>query len=304
MNITILGSGSFGLALAKSFNTNKITIWSKFQEEINNLKNKEYIFTTNLKEAINNSDIIIIAIPVEYINSLILEIKKTYQKGIILIASKGIDPITTEFPYQIIKEYLPNIKYGVLSGGTFAKDMIEENLMGITLATTYPEVIKITKKALINNNFLKLDQTKDLIGTSLCGSIKNIVAIASGILEGKKYPESTKFLFLTKALLETKNIIIKLKGHNNTILTYAGIDDFMMTCTSSKSRNYTLGKLIGENKNIEQYKKENTIEGLITTKALYTLLKKENIKSPLITTIYKILYQQESPETLITYLKN
>ena len=309
MNITILGSGAFGLALAKNFqiNKNNITIWSKFKEEIEKLKEKhrEFKLTDNIKEALNNPDIINIAIPIEFIHTTLTEIKNYYQKGIILIASKGIETKNHKFAYQIIEQIFPNIPYGVLSGGTFAKDMMASSIMGITLSTSNQNVKKITKKALNNSN-LKLELSEDIIGTSICGAVKNIIAIAFGILDGSDYPESTRFMFLTEAILEIKKIIHQLNGDENTILTYAGLDDIMMTSTSSKSRNYTYGYMIGQNKKreeIDTYKNKTTIEGLGTTKAIYYLLKEKNITSKLINTMYEILYKNKKKELLISYLK-
>ena len=307
MNITILGSGTFGIALANCFSNNNITIWSKFQEEINNLKNKykNFTFTTNIKESIEKSNIIIIAIPIEFIQETIKNIKPYYKNQIILIASKGIETKTSKFAYQMLEETLPNIPYGILSGGTFAKDMMENKIMGITLATTSKEVITLKKH--LNNNNLKIEITNDIIGTSICGAIKNIIAIGFGILDGANYPESSKFLYLTESIIEIKNLIKKLGGNSNTIFTYAGLDDIMMTSTSQKSRNYTLGTMIGKElsqEKIEEYKQNTTIEGLKTTLATTKLLKEKNIKSPIINTIYKILYNKKSPQELIIYLKN
>ena len=309
MNITILGSGAFGLAIAKCFfiKQHKITIWSKFTSEVNTLKNQyqEYKFTTNMKDATTNTDIIIIAIPIEFFYNTIIELKEVYQQGIILIASKGIEKTTQKFAYQMIENILPNIPYGILSGGTFAKDMLDEKIMGITLASTSNKVINITKESL-KNSFLIIEKSNDITGVSICGAAKNIIAIAFGILDGANYPESSKFLFLTEAILEIKNLIIKLGGQESTILSYAGIDDIMMTCTSSKSRNYTFGKMIGQNTpldQIEEYKKNNTIEGLGTTFSFYTLLQKKKIESPLINIIYNILYQNANIQELIQQLK-
>ncbi len=308
MNITILGSGAFGLALAKSFLINNhITIWSKFEKEVNSLKEKykEYTFTSNIENALSTSDIIVIAIPIEYINTTLIEIKPYYKKGFILIASKGIETKTHQFAYEIIEKTFPNTPYGILSGGTFAKDIMEENIMGITLSTNFKNVEIIAKKVL-NHHILKVELSKDNIGVSICGAIKNTMAIAFGILDGANYKESTKFMYLTEAILEIKRIISLLGGNENTILSYAGIDDIMMTCTSSKSRNYTFGNMIGRNKSkkeIEDYKNNTTIEGLGTTKAIYHLLKERKINSSLINIIYKILYENENKELLINYLK-
>ena len=154
--------------------------------------------------------------------------------------------------------------------------------------------------------YLKLQYTDDLIGTEICGSIKNVIAIGFGILDGAKFPESTKFLFLTDSIYEINKLIINLKGNKKTIMSYAGIDDIMMTCTSTKSRNHTLGYLIGKNSSkeeIEKYKHNNTIEGLLTAKAIHNLCKEKNIELNICSTIYNILYKNDNYNSIIKYLK-
>lgn len=309
MNITILGCGVFGIALAKSFQEkkNKITMWSKFQEEIDNLKPTypNIKFTTNLKEATANTDLITIAIPIAFLENTIKELQPNYPKKPILIASKGIDTNTLKFAFQIVNQQLNNPPIAIISGGTFAKDMGNKKVMGLTLATTNQEIQTKIKKSL-ESRYLKIQTTKDLMGVSICGSIKNVMAIALGILDGASYPESSRFLFLTEAIYEINNFILKSNGSSNTIMSYAGLDDIMMTCTSEESRNYTLGKMLGQKKSkeeIENYKQNTTIEGLGTSKAIYLLTRNQNIDLPITKIIYEILYQNQKIEKLITYLE-
>ena len=310
MNITILGCGVYGSAIASVLLENKtnVTMWNKFEKEINELKNKynSINFTTNIEKAIENTDLIIIAIPVNFIESTIKELKPFYQEQDILIASKGIDTINNKFAYEIVKDTLNTENIGVISGGSFAIDMQNKKVLGLTLGTTIPS-IKTKVKQCLENNYIKIQYTNDYIGVSICGSIKNVMAIGFGILDGANYPESSRFLFLTEAIYEIKKLIKELNGNEETIMTYAGIDDIMMTCTSQKSRNYTLGRLLGENKpskEIEEYKNNTTIEGLGTSLSIYKLTKEKNIYLPITNIIYNILYENQNFNTLIEYLKN
>lgn len=310
MNITILGCGVYGSAIASVLLENKtnVTMWNKFEKEINELKNKynSINFTTNIEKAIENTDLIIIAIPVNFIESTIKELKPFYQEQDILIASKGIDTINNKFAYEIVKDTLNTENIGVISGGSFAIDMQNKKVLGLTLGTTIPS-IKTKVKQCLENNYIKIQYTNDYIGVSICGSIKNVMAIGFGILDGANYPESSRFLFLTEAIYEIKKLIKELNGNEETIMTYAGIDDIMMTCTSQKSRNYTLGRLLGENKppkEIEEYKNNTTIEGLGTSLSIYKLTKEKNIDLPITNIIYNILYENQNFNTLIEYLKN
>lgn len=310
MNTTILGCGAYGLAIATTLleNNINITIWNKFQHEIDNIKNNypNITFTTNLKTSITNTDLIIIAIPVNFIEQTITELKKYYTHQDILITSKGIDTKNNKFAYSIVKDILNINNIGVISGGSFAIDMQNKKPLGLTLATTTPSIENKVKQCL-KTNYINIQYTKDILGVSICGSIKNVMAIAFGILDGANYPESTKFLFLTKAIYEIEYLIKELNGTKSTIMSYAGLDDIIMTCTSQKSRNYTLGNLIGKNENITKindYKNTTTIEGLGTSKSIYNLAKQNNINLPISNTIYNILYNNQDYNTLINCLKD
>ena len=284
MNITILGCGAYGTALAHMFKENNcnIKMWNKFEDVFPNLKKElpNIEFTTDMKESLENTELIVIAIPIAFLNDVAIELSKFYKNQDILIASKGININDGLFANQIIEKHIKINNIGAISGGTFAIDMKSKKVMGLTLGTTSQSLITKVKNAL-ENKYLKIQYTSDLIGVEICGAIKNVMAIGFGILDGANYPESSRFLFLTEAIYEINKLIKELKNKNNTIMSYAGIDDIMMTCTSSKSRNYTLGKLLGENKDqdtIEEYKKNTTVEGLSTALAIHNLYEKIDLK--------------------------
>ena len=137
------------------------------------------------------------------------------------------------------------------------------------------------------------------------GAIKNIIAIASGIIDGMEFPESTKCTFITKALNDVMNLIYYYGGNKKTILSYAGIGDLLLTCNSKKSRNYTLGYLIGSGKSqneIDEYINNTTIEGLYTLKSIYDLIKSKGDNVLIINIIYDIVYKHIDKEKLREYL--
>lgn len=310
MKVSILGCGAYGMALANSFlykGNSKITMWSKFHEEVINLGNKylEFEFTSNIDKAIKDTDLIVIAIPVTFLEDTIIALKPFYNGQDILIASKGIDTKRQKFGYEIVLEHLKNVPIGAISGGTFAEDMNDKKVMGLTLGTNVKSIDNKVK-LLLESDFLKIQYTNDMIGVSVCGAIKNVMAIGFGMLDGSNYPPSSKFLFLTEAIYEIQNLIEILGGDKNTVMSYAGIDDIMMTCTSSQSRNYTIGSLIGSNKSEEEinnYKSTTTIEGLGTSEAIYRLAQNKNIDLPLSETIYNILYNDKNYMELIYLLE-
>lgn len=322
MNVTILGAGAFGIALSSMFLENKcnITLWTKTENEKETLEkercNKKVLpdykidknikITTNLKEAVKDAKIIVIAIPVKFVTNVILELKNYYDSSQhICIASKGIEQGSCLFIANIIKKYIKTKKVCVISGGTFAIDMIQKTPIGLSLASKNKATIDIMKNNL-ENDFLKLSVTSDIFGVEMYGAVKNVIAIASGILDGMGYPESTKCMFITKALNDIVNLIYDMGGNKGTILTYAGIGDLLLTCNSVKSRNYSFGRMIGEkvdSKKINEYKESTTIEGLYTLKSLHDLIHTKKKKMPIIDIIYDIVYRNKNINLLEEYLK-
>ena len=308
MNITILGCGAYALALSQMFKENNchITMWSKIKEEVINLKDKykDITFTNDLNNAIKETNLLVIALPIEYLENTTKELKEYYNNQDILIATKGISQNNNLFSTEIINKYINTPNIGVISGGTFAEDMMNKKIMGLTLATKSNVIINKVMQSL-KCKYLDIEISNDLIGVQICGAIKNVMAIACGILNGLNYPESTNSLFLTKAIYEIRDIIISLGGNKDTIISHAGINDITMTCSSTKSRNYTLGKLLAttNKKEIDEYIKNTTIEGLYTAKSIYDLTQEKNLNFPIINIIYNILYQNKDISTLIKYLK-
>lgn len=323
MNVTILGTGAFGIALSSMFleNNCNITMWTKLENEKEMLEKErcnkrvlpdykisdKIIFTTDLEVAVKNANVIVIAIPVKFVTDTILELRRYYKKNQhICIASKGIEQGSCLFVSTIIKNNIKTNKVCVISGGTFAVDMIKKVPLGLSLAAKNKNTINIMKK-LLQNQYLKLTPTNDILGVEMYGAIKNVIAIAVGIIDGMGFPESTKCMFITKALNDIINLIYSIGGNKKTILTYAGIGDLLLTCNSIKSRNYSFGKMIGEkadNKIINQYKENTTIEGLYTLKSIYDLIRVKKIEMPIIAIIYDIVYNEKDIKLLEIYLKN
>lgn len=322
MNITILGAGAYGLALSSMFLENEcnIMMWTKSDDEKLKLEkdrcnkkvlpdykiSKKIKFSTNLEDAVKDANVIVIAIPVKFVTNIIMELKNYYKKEQhICIASKGIEQGSCLFIASIIKKHIKTNKFCVISGGTFAVDMIKKVPLGLSLATKSKSTANIMKKTL-QNEYLKLTMTTDIFGVEMYGAIKNVIAIAGGIIDGMGYPESTKCMFITKSLNDIVNLIYEMGGNKKTILTYAGIGDLLLTCNSIKSRNYSFGKMIGEKVSkdeIEEYKENTTIEGLYTLKSIYDLIHSRKIKMPIINIIYDIVYNNKDVKLLEDYLK-
>ena len=322
MNIGVIGTGAYGLALALQFYKkpkNTVRMWTKFEEEKKEIEThrehkkvlpgttipKKIEISTDMKYVVEKSDIIVIAVPAAFVGDVSQEIKKYYNKNqIFILASKGIERGSCLFVDEIFKKHVKTKNYCVISGPSFAIDIVTNCPIGLTLASERKNVIKVVKKALENDS-LKLRESDDIIGVEICGSIKNVIAIAAGMLDGLGYPESTQAMFITESLNDIKELISKLGGDKDTILTFAGFGDLLLTATSTKSRNYTYGTLIGKKLpefEIDSYVKNTTIEGLYTIKSIYKLLKHRKVRIPIINLIYDIIEKKKRVEELPRFL--
>jgi len=320
MKITILGTGAYGLALAIALNNqnNNITMWTKLEKEKIEIETthkyqkalpdvlipEDIKITTNLEESVKDSNLIIIAIPIAFIDSVCSELKNyVSEKHHYCIATKGIEQNSCMFVDEIINKHINTDKISVISGPSFAIDVVKKMPTGLTLATNNNETKQLIENA-FNNSNIKFDNTNDIYGTELCGSIKNVIAIACGILDGLKANESTKAMFLTEAINEIKLLINQLGGNQETILTYAGIGDLLLTCTSTKSRNFTYGTLIATTTSdkINEYVENNTIEGRYTLMSIIQLIKFKNLNMPIIELINEIVFETNDSKKLLNYL--
>ncbi len=318
MKVAILGTGAYGMALASIFYNNKlkVSMWTNSEEEkelllssgksnkIDYVIPKDIIISTDMKEVIDGSSLIVIVVPSKFVRSTTRELKKYYNNQVICIASKGLEDTTRMLLYDVVRSEINTSNIGVISGGTFAVDIVKKVPIGLSVASRSKMAREIIIKSM-KNNYVKLRPTRDVIGTEICGSIKNVIAIASGMIDGMGYPVSTSSLLITEALNDIKNLSHALGGSKKTILSFAGFGDILLTCTSDKSRNYTLGKLIGSGtskEEINKYIESTTIEGLNTLVSIKKLLSNRKIKMPIINLIYNIIYGDKSPEELSNFL--
>lgn len=321
MKVTVLGTGAYGIALSLMFNknVNDIVLWTKFEEEKKEIEKKRgnekvlpniripdnIKITTDFDLAIKDANLIVIAVPAAFVDDMGHLLKgKLKDNQHICIASKGIERDTCSFVHDILLRNVDTKNLAVISGPSFAIDIANTHPVGLSLATSNIETEKLLKETLQNDS-LKLRTTNDIIGVEICGSIKNVIAIAAGMLSGMNYSESTQAMFVTESLHDIKALIDALGGDKKTILSFAGVGDLLLTATSTKSRNFKLGYLIGSNtpkEELEEYMMNTTIEGLYTLKSIYKLLGDKKVDMPIIDLIYDIIYNNADPKKLVTFL--
>ena len=322
MKIAIIGTGAYSSAIAEQlYKKNKqIIMWTeseeRYQEYIkegcisgtieNHQLPKDIKLTNSYDEAIKDAKIIFLVPAAAYVGKVCQDIKDIVKKDqIVCIASKGIDNNKCEFLSEIAANTLKTKKIASISGPSFAVDMLSNNPIGLSIASKNRKVMKTVKEVLANDT-LKLRESNDPIGIQICGSIKNVIAVASGILDGLGYPESTRSFLITESLHDIKELITKLGGNPKTILSFAGVGDLLLTCTSIKSRNFRFGQVIatGDKKKIAEYLNTNTVEGFYTLKSIHKLVKKKRIKIPIIDLIYDIVMNGKNPNLLGEFLIN
>lgn len=304
--ITIIGSGSFGCALAHVFSkNNNIKLWSYTKEEKDSINinheclqlpqiklDKNIKCYLNYEEAIDNSDIIVLVTPSNVVRKICQDIKKYISNQDILIASKGME--NEKLLSDVVKEEL-NIDPSVIMGPSFAEEVGTDKPTFVELSGN-KELIKDLK-----TKEFKISYNDDLIGLQVCGALKNVITLASGIVEGLGYGVNSESYIFTEGIKEIKEIGIKLGSKENTFYGLAGIGDLYGTSLSSKSRNKRAGILIGQGKKLEEVYKEigNTIEGLDTLKDAKYLINKYNLNCSLINNLYNIIYNNDDIKKIL-----
>ena len=321
MKVGVLGAGAYGLALTHILVNNKVevTMWTHDENERKTLdetrKSKklndykipnEIKFTCDLNEAVNNKDLIVMAIPAFAFEDVTIKLSKYIKKKQpVLIATKGIQQNTCLFLNDVFAKYLKN-GIAVISGPTFAVDIIKDSPVGFSLATKNNKTEMVVRKC-FQNSTTKFRRTKDIVGIEICGSIKNVMAIASGMLEGMGVTDSTRALFLTESMNDIKELIDALGGKKKSILSFAGFGDILMTCTSKNSRNFSFGYLIGSgatNEEVNKYLETTTVEGMYTLKSIHKLVRRKKVKMPIINLIHDIIEGKKDKEEMLKFLIN
>lgn len=321
MKICILGTGVYGIAMANSLaqnKKNKIIMWTESEESFKRLESsrnkfellggikidKEIKFTVSYEEALNGADVVFIMTTAKFVGSVCKDIMPYISKKMhFVIGSKGIEQESCRFIHEVFLNFINTRKLAVISGPSFAIDIANLEPIGLSVAVKSNDTLSALLKIYKGTN-IKLRKSNDMIGVELCGSIKNVIAVAAGILDGLGYSESTRSFLITESLHDIKELIKGLGGNKKTILSYAGVGDLLLTATSTKSRNYSYGVILGKGKFKEasKYLEETTVEGYYTLKSIYTLLRRKKIKMPVIDLIYNIVMKGEHPEVLAKFL--
>ena len=314
-NIGIIGAGAWGTALSCILNKKEnITIWSyekKTVHQINkyrtnktflpNIKIPNNISATNNLKDLMSCKFIFICVPSQFIKKIILKFKNFYKKDMIFVnCSKGIEHSSKLLISDTIKKILPGSEVAILSGPSFAIEVAKKKPTAVTIACKNQNNAKKLAILLNSKNF-RCYYTNDVIGVQFGGIIKNILAIASGIVKSQKLGSSAKAALMTRGLSEMKRIGLAYGAKESTFYGLSGLGDLILTCNSELSRNFSTGLLVGKGKKINEIikSKKAISEGVINSKTIFNLSKKKGIEMPVCGSVYKILYKKNKIKNTI-----
>lgn len=316
MNLTFIGSGSFGTALAVTFakyNFN-IKMFDRNKDVVeginNNRKNIKYLknvfipenvyATNNLDEAVKDSNIIFFSISSQAIREVASRIKdKILNDAVIVCLAKGIEKGTHKRLSEVLEEELPKNPIVILSGPSHAEEIALKKPTAIVSTSKNMEYAKFIRDTL-SNDILRIYTNPDIIGVELGGAMKNIIALAVGVISGIGYGDNSSAAIITRSLHDMIKMGVSLGGKVETFFGLTGIGDLIVTCLSNHSRNRQCGLLIGKGKNLDEAIKEigMTVEGVNACKIFYEISKEKNIEVPIIESLYEILFNNGNLDSI------
>lgn len=323
MKLTVLGAGCWGLTLAWLLTNNfdEITVWGRAQDLSEDLLNNKHAskplevqldakieITSDLANAIKNADIILSVIATSGTRDVCEHLKSAGIKNeqILVNASKGIELPSLMRMSEVIKDVLPNQRLVVLSGPTLAKEVLQGKPTAACVACEDIETAQFVQKACNVPNKFRLYTNTDVIGVELGGSLKNVIAIASGFAHTMGLGDNCSGTLLTRGMAEIVRVSIQLGANPSTLYGLSGMGDLIATCSSPMSRNYTVGSMLAKGKKINDILAElgSVAEGVKTSKAICELAQKLGIEVPVSNAIYEAVYTDITPEELLSKLMN
>ncbi len=302
-NITILGSGSWGLALALTLydNNHNITVWTKFPDEAEYLLQSrksrflpgiyipQEIEITTKTDSFNDADIVVLAVPSFAIRET-AKLLKDKNKGIIVNVAKGLEAGSLKTLSTVIKEET-NIPVCVLSGPSHAEEVSKKVPTSIVAANENFEVCK-TVIDTFSTSYLRIYSNNDVLGVELGGALKNVIAVAGGFCDGLELGDNSKAALITRGLNEIACLGCALGATENTFAGLSGLGDLIVTCNSRHSRNHRFGELIAKGAAPQNaLATVGTVEGYHAVKQAVTLAEKMNIEMPITNLCYKVMYE-------------
>ena len=320
IKIGVVGAGSWGTALANLLASKgfAIDLWVFEKEVIQQIKEsgENHYFLpdiklssnlkprNNLDNVVSGKDLVLVVVPSHVMRETTLKMAHHISKeAIIASASKGIENKTHLTMTGVLQETLPQIPpehLAVISGPSFAREVAQNLPTVVTAASKDMEICALVQQVMATPHF-RVYTSDDVMGVELGGSLKNVIAIAAGVIDGLQLGLNTRAALITRGMTEIRRLGLKMGANPRTFTGLAGFGDLILTCTGHLSRNYTVGQKIGEGKKVNDILGEMRMvaEGVKTAKSVYNLSRKLGVDMPISHEIYRILYEDLDPKEAV-----
>ncbi len=319
-NIGVIGSGSFGTALAwlLSNNGHRVTLWSR-RQEITDSFNKYHEntdklpgvklpasvqFTSELPEAVKGMDMLVLAVPSVAVRETCGKMKDLVEKDqIIAVVAKGIEEATLMTMTDIVEETIPQADAAVLSGPTHAEE-VGRGLPTTIVAGAHSRRTAVAIQEFCSSPSFRVYTSSDMLGIEIGGALKNVIALAAGVSDGMGFGDNTKAALITRGIAEISRLGIKMGGKPETFGGLTGIGDLIVTCDSVHSRNRRCGFLMGQGKTMEQAVEEvhQVVEGINSARAAKKLAEKYQVEMPIVEAVNQVLFENLSAKDALVSL--
>ncbi len=323
MKVSIIGGGSWGVALGQVLvdNNHDVLVYDINESTISliNNKHKHPFFdcdisnkikgTTNLEEALNFSDNILLSLPTSVMRNVLTTISKQVKnKKTYINVSKGIEPDTLLTMSQLCKEIMKdNIEgFVTLCGPSHAEEVILRKITVLVSVSENSKSAKLVQELFSNDQYMRVYTSNDIIGVEVCSSVKNAIALVSGIASGLGHGENARAALITRGLLEMYSIVEVLGGKKETVFGLTGMGDLIVTANSLNSRNFQAGLKLGKGETLDSVlgNSKMVVEGVRTAISCKNICDKYNLDLPIISTIYDVLYNNLEASKALTKLLN
>ncbi|MBW4015169.1 NAD(P)H-dependent glycerol-3-phosphate dehydrogenase [Moraxella osloensis] len=312
LKIAVLGGGSFGTAMANLSSKNgcEVTLWVRDKRSVKSMQkthiNKKYLpdhklderlqFTHDLQAAVKGKDLIFVAVPSAAFRETLQKIAPFISAQAIVSLTKGMEKDTFALMSDVIADELPNVAFGVMSGPNLAKEIMN-NMPSATVIASQSAALRLAVQKALHSAFFRVFASDDLIGVELGGALKNIYAIAMGMAAAYDIGENTKAMILTRALAEMSRFGVQAGANPLTFLGLSGVGDLYATCSSTLSRNYQIGNMLGRGMSLDQAIKKlgQTAEGINTIQQVNEKAMKAGIYMPITHALHDIIYEDKAP---------
>ena len=323
MNVCIIGAGSWGSGLARILgdNGNDVLMFDNNIDTVNEINTYHtnpklpngklplnVTASTDIEKALDFSEVIILCVPTKVLRVVLKNINSNLKSAKLFVnASKGLEPDSLKRVSEVVKEEIDEEKikgFVALTGPSHAEEVIEQMLTMVCSVSEKEEDAKLVQELFNNTEYFRVYTSSDLVGAELCGAIKNVYAIASGMLEGLGYGDNAKAALITRALVELKKIVVAMGGQESTVTGLTGVGDLIVTATSHHSRNFQAGLKLASGADLNEAVSSISmvVEGARTAEAVYQACKKMNLDCPIIDAVYNVIYNRKDVKLAIKEL--